>query len=424
MALSGTGLRDVPEVTGGADLRLRGRDLLLAAAAEVARRPSTSGSRARQVRWVAGEYGRALAHPEHPLGEDATAEELFRREPVEKYLELAGSGVLRLRAARDPKKHSDHSAKIRLEVLHLMVRALGVEAAAGLPPQPDPPDKEPVAERPRVLLREQLRMLADAAGSGPNRIRMLAIGATVCDTGVRAGELCACTVEDVSPSIDELRVVRRPQGAAEAEAYVELLALSDLSRTALRRWLPERRALMARVGGTATALWVSLHANHRDGQPVPAGTPLQPRGLARAWTRAVVETNGTMAGQPGWGPLPTRMEQLRRGVVPEATDAPLIPDEAKTAELLNVVAARAASLSALRAARHGATAQRAARRGLRHAVHGAWAAGVGHAVQLAVLDAAGLKDEAALAAAGWEPALLEAVDRAQGWGRPPKGAAR
>ncbi|MFF0220192.1 hypothetical protein [Streptomyces vinaceus] len=410
-------------MTGGVDLRLRGRELLLAAAAEVARRPSTSGSRARQVRWVAGEYGRALARPEHPLGEDASAAELFRREPVEKYLELAGSGMLRLRASRDPKKYSDHSAKIRLEVLHLMVRALGVEVAADLPPQPDPPDKEPVAERPRVVLRERLRLLADAPGSGPNRIRMLAIGATVCDTGVRAGEMCACTIEDVSPSMEQLRVVRRPQGGAEAETYAELLALSDLSRTALRRWLPERRALMTRVGGTATALWVSLHANHRDGQPVPAGTPLQPRGLARAWTRAVAETNRTMAGRPGWGPLPTRMEQLRRGVVPEATGAPLRPDPAKAAELLDLVAARAAALAALRVAHDGTTVERAARRDLRMAVRGAWAAGAGHGVQLAVLEAAGLKDDAALAAAGWEPALLEAVDRAYGWGRPPRRTA-
>jgi hypothetical protein len=42
--------------------------------------------------------------------------------------------------------------------------------------------------------------------------------------------------------------------------------------------------------------------------------PLMPRGLARAYTRAVVELNVELAGEPGWEPLPTRLEQLRRGV--------------------------------------------------------------------------------------------------------------
>ncbi|MEU8843725.1 hypothetical protein AB0D97_32150 [Streptomyces roseus] len=404
-------------MTGGVDPQLTGRDLLLAAAAEVSRRPSTSPSRARQAVWVAGEYGRALERPEHPLGEDATASELFRRDHVEKYLELAGAGVLRLRAARDPRKNSDHSAKIRLEVLHLLVRVLGMESASDLPPQPDPPNKDPVVERPRVLLRERLRQLADVPGAGPGRIRMLAMGAIVCETGVRAGELCACTVGDLSPSLDELRVVRRPQGSGEAGTYTELLPLSDLSGKALIRWLSERRALMARVEGTATALWVSLHGNHRDGQCVPAGTPLQPRGLGRAWTRAVTEANLMMAGTPGWEPLPTCMEQLRRGVCPKATGAPMSPDPGRAAGLLDLLAGRATELSALRAAQDRGAAERAARSALRRAVRDAWAEGIDHGAQLEVLFAAGLTDAPSLAAAGWEPAVLDAVDRAQGWGR-------
>lgn len=404
-------------MTGGVDRSLLGGDLLAAAAAEVAGWPSTSASRARQVNWVAGEYGRALERPEHPLGEDATVEDLFARRHVERYLELAGAGALRLRAARDPKKDSGHSAKIRLEVLHLLVRALGIAGAAALPPQPDPPNKEPVPERPRALLREQLRQLADAPGADAGRIRMLAMGAIVCDTGVRAGEQCACTVGDLSPTVEELRVVRRPQGAGRADARTELVALSGLSRDAVCRWLPERRALMARVGGTATALWVSLHGNHRDGQRVPAGTPLQPRGLARAWTRAVAETNEMMAGEPGWEPLPTRMEQLRRGVTPEATTASVHPDAERSAALLDLVAARAATLSVLRAAENGSAGERAARAALRQAVRAAWAEGIEHGVQLAVLADAGLADNASLTAVGWEPALLEAVDREQGWGR-------
>ncbi|WP_371640684.1 hypothetical protein [Streptomyces virginiae] len=64
---------------------------------------------------------------------------------------------------------------------------------------------------------------------------MLAVGAVVSDTGVRAGEMCTRTIEDLSPSLEELRVVRRPQGWSQSEAFTELLALSGLSRAALKR---------------------------------------------------------------------------------------------------------------------------------------------------------------------------------------------
>ncbi|MFD6916560.1 hypothetical protein [Streptomyces virginiae] len=216
---------------------------------------------------------------------------------------------------------------------------------------------------------------------------MLAVGAVVSDTGIRAGEMCARTIEDLSPTLEELRAVRRPQGRSESEAFTELLALSGLSRAALKRWLPERQQLLERVGGTATALWVSLHGNHHDGQAVPAGTtPLMPRGLARAWTRAVVETNVAIAGQPSWEPLPTRMEQLRRGVKPSAVRAPMMPDAEKAAVLLDDVAARGRTLAELRrAGEEGGTAELQGRIAVRQAVRDAWAEGIEHTVQLSTL---------------------------------------
>src|SRR5690606_9630571 len=134
----------------------------------------------------------------------------------------------------------------------------------------------------------------------------------------------------------------------EAEAYVELASLSGLSRAALRRWLTERHALMERVQGATTALWVSLHPNHRGEHPVPPGTPLEPRGLYRAWTRAVEQTNAQMAGEPSWVPLPTRMEQLRRGVSPKTSPAPRQPDAEQAVVLLDDVAACGRALAAVR----------------------------------------------------------------------------
>lgn len=406
------------------DRTLTGPELLNAAAAEVTSWPSISPSRARQVKWVVGEYSRALAHAEHPLADDAGIRKVFAAEPVEVYLRLARTGQLRVRKAADPSRGSDNSEQTRLEVLKLLVTACGAEDFAELPPQPDPPSKSPVAKRPRSLLRTQLTDLADSPDATTGQLRMLAVGAVVCDTGIRAGEMCTRTVEDLSPTLEELRVVRRPQGWSQSEAFTELLTLSGLSRAALKRWLPERQQLLERVGGTATALWVSLHGNHHDGQTVPAGTPLMPRGLARAWTRAVAETNVEMAGQPSWEPLPTRMEQLRRGVKPTAVQAPMMPDAEKAAVLLDDVAARGRALAELRrAGEEGGTAELQARIAVRQAVRDAWAEGIEHTVQLSTLADAGLPDTASLAAAGWEPVLLDAIDRGQGWGRPSKAAA-
>lgn len=405
------------------DQELTGAELLAAAAAEVNSWPAVSAARARQVTWVVGEYTRALVHAEHPLAAEAGVDEVFTREPVNEYLRLARTGQLRVRRAADPSRGSDNSEQIRLEVLKLLVTACGAEDYAELPPQPDPPRKKPVAKRPRSLLRTQLTELADQGGT-PSQMRMLAVGAVVTDTGIRSGEMCARTIEDLSPSLEELRVVRRPQGWSESEAYAELLALSGLSRAALKRWLPERLRLLERVGGTATALWVSLRGNHHGGQHVPEGTPLMPRGLARAWTRAVTDTNIEMGGQPSWEPLPTRMEQLRRGVQPKAVAAPIHPDAEKAAELLDAVDVRGRALAELRRdGEQDSTAELQARVAVRQAVRDAWAEGIEHAVQLSVLAEAGLADDAALAAAGWEPVLLAAIERGQGWGRPSKAAA-
>ncbi|POX58853.1 hypothetical protein C3492_35575 [Streptomyces sp. Ru62] len=399
------------------DRSLKGPELLLAAAAEVRSRGEISEARSRQVRWVAGEYGRALAHPDHPLDIDTEAGPLFRRDAVDAYLDLAGRGVLRVRQAAAPAS-GDHSRQIRIEVLALLAKAAGVYA--DLPPQPDPARKQPVPKRARSLLRSSLEEAADQAAL-PGQIRMLAIGAMVADTGARSGEACAWRIDDLAPSLEEVRTVRRPQGWSEAEAYVELITLSGLSRAALRRWLIERHALLERVQGSASALWVSLHANHRADHAIPAGTPLETRGLYRAWTRAVEQTNQQMAGEPSWVPLPTRMEQLRRGVSPKASPAPRQPDAELAVVLLDDVAACGRALAAVRrSGEPDTTEELEARLACRKALRAAWAEGIEHAMQLSALVDAGLTDTADLTAAGWEPALLDAVERAAGWGRPSK----
>ncbi|MEV6425036.1 hypothetical protein [Streptomyces sp. NPDC051662] len=405
------------------DRSLTGPELLRAAAAEACSwGEEISEARGRQVRWVAGEYGRALARADHPLDNEAEARALFRRAAVDAYLDLAARGELRARAADKKRASTDNSRQTRIEVLALLAKAAGVYA--DLPPQPDPARKQPVPKRARSLLRTSLEEIADRGDALPGQIRMLAIGATAVDTGARSGELCACRIEDLAPSLEEIRIVRRPQGWGKEEAYVELIALSGLSRTALRRWLVERHTLMERVGGTAVALWVGLRANHRGDFTVPPGTPLEPRGLFRAWTRAVDQTNQQMAGEPSWVPLPTRMEQLRRGVSPKVSPAPRQPDAEQAVALLDDVAECGRTLAQVRrSGEPDTTAELEARLACRKAGRAAWAEGIEHMMQLSALTEAGLTDTADLTAAGWEPALLKAIERAAGWGRPSKAKA-
>ena len=89
----------------------------------------------------------------------------------------------------------------------------------------------------------------------------------------------------------------------------------------LKAWLEVRETLVQPLHGTAKALWVSVMPNHAgrlnvEGEAIrrPPGMPLMPRGMQRAYTRAVVEANMALAGSPGWLPLPVRFEQLRRAV--------------------------------------------------------------------------------------------------------------
>ncbi|GAA3791643.1 hypothetical protein [Streptomyces chiangmaiensis] len=72
---------------------------------------------------------------------------------------------------------------------------------------------------------------------------------------------------------------------------------------------------------------------------------------------------------------------------------------------------------------HRVFAELQARVDARQAVRDAWAEGIEHAVQLSVLAEAGLRDDASLAAAGFEPVLLAAIERGQSWGGPSKAAA-
>lgn len=287
-------------------------------------RQVTSPARARQLRWVAKELRLAVAHEDfRPGGPVSSAAELLAAQPVTSYLRLAQLGELRQRpTARGDGTSSAASMRIREDVLRLICQELGVPLVVN--------ERAPVPEPREVVdgpTRSQLRAyLAEKAETPPTRaghIRLLAIIGTVLDTRARVGELCALRLKDLESEgpMSILRVERRPQHGAAGEPAVEHIALSPGTSAALNHWLATRAKILTPLAIGVTSLWVSVAGNHAglpaaDGHSIrrPAGMPLQPRGLQRAYTRTVVELNTELAGSPGWRPLPYRLEQLRRAV--------------------------------------------------------------------------------------------------------------
>ncbi|MFJ5229869.1 tyrosine-type recombinase/integrase [Kitasatospora sp. NPDC088391] len=296
----------------------------LTAVADRACEPPTGPSRAKQLRWITGELRTALERGTLPPTAARSLEALLAPDTLAAYLTAAEQGLLR----RKPTARPEHPSPASMRVRENCLRILGSEA--GLPltlPERHRPAvalRETVAARPRSILLGHLEHTT-RPGQDDARTRILAIIATVLDTGCRAGELCALRTHDVDLHRGTIRLTRLPQHRdPRTPPTVETVTLSATTRAALRHWLTARRRLTLRDGAeppgpgneTTDALWVSIAPS---GHPRP-GLPLHVRGLARAYARAVHDLNTDMAGQPGWHPLPQRMEPLRRTTQPQPTD--------------------------------------------------------------------------------------------------------
>ena len=295
-----------------------------AAAERVCAQEGLSAARARQIRWFVKELRLALAHPEFRPGvEVRNAADLFQAQAVSSYLDLGRRGELRTRASRVPGAvSSPASMRVREDCLKILAKELTLPLVLGeRAPQPE------VHETVDAPTRSQLRgYLLERAENPPvlaSHVRLLAIIGTVLDTGARVGELCALTVPDAQLEVPEpaVTIVRKPQARRVAEPVTERIALSRGTVASLRNWLVRRQELVDAFDLGVRALWVSVAGNHaglpnRDGDAIrrPPGMPLRPRGLQRAYTRAVVELNAELAGSPGWRPLPYRLELLRRAI--------------------------------------------------------------------------------------------------------------
>jgi len=299
-------------------------DEVTAAAERLCAREDTSAARARQIRWFVKELRLALAHPEYrPHGPVETAADLFRAQAVSSYLDLGRRGELRTRASRVPGAvSSPASMRVREDCLKLLARELGVPVEFGERVE-QPQVREPVDAPTRSQLRAHLLERAENPPVLAAHVRLLAVIGTVLDTGARVGELCALTLADLDLDSDRptVTLVRKPQARRVTEPVTEQVTLSPGTVAALRHWLRHRQQLIEQFDLGVRALWVSVAGNHaglpaQDGHAIrrPPGMPLRPRGLQRAYTRAVVELNAELAGSVGWRPLPYRLEQLRRAV--------------------------------------------------------------------------------------------------------------
>ncbi|MYR75148.1 MULTISPECIES: hypothetical protein [unclassified Streptomyces] len=326
---------------------------------------TVSEGRLRQLRMVVGMFDRAVGRDEMPARSSRTAAQLFTWAALRPFWDLAAAGELR---------HWDKDVGKPLPVTTLRVvrNCLEILAARVLPagrrvrlPELEVPELKPtVGGRSLAAL---YRGMVDLAGRGPlerdgmalspeDRARLLAMVAVLLDAAPRSGELARQTLDDLAPGLVAVGVRRQSQRrdearvgevaavtglhpstvakvlsglghdrslAAEARVLevaaalppvpeVEWFELREGSRVAVRRWLEVRERLVDEVPlmGGRSALWVSLTPSKAG----PTGIPLRAQGLRQAYARGITALNWVMAGEYGWEPLPTTMEQIRRSV--------------------------------------------------------------------------------------------------------------
>lgn len=294
---------------------------LYAVVDEVAPAGGDQPARRKQLRAVAGMWGRALgaAWPEDVRLPARSARSLFEPGPLEVFWELAVSGQLRQREDDIGRELPVASRRILRDCLGILAERVVPDRAVDLP---EIPRQEPKSVVPRRQLGVLYRRLADMASDAPverggialskeDRVRMLALVAVVLDTGVRAAELEAQRLDDLGEDLGTLVVRRHPQNGAHLPVVVQECVLREGTQVALRRWLLVRDGLVAGVEGAKAALWVSLRPNQWQ---ETKGLPLQSGGIQKAYGRGAVALNGLMAGRRGWAPLPTTLEQVRRAV--------------------------------------------------------------------------------------------------------------
>jgi integrase len=269
-----------------------------------------SPSRVRQLRWVAGELGLFVAQylPDEPeLRWPRTARDWFDPALIGSFLARADSGTLR-RRGQVGRPSGDATRSVRRGCLRILARQAGAED-----PVPDEvPRPAPLSRVEPVPAGMALGHLADRADRlrSAATVRAAAMAAITRELGLRTGEMADLTLADVDlPEGTLTWRPRAPRSGAAAEPRTARLTRPTLG--ALRDWLDVRPALTT-LAPRSKALWVSIRGNH-DGTGLrrPPGMPLRPNGIRRSHDRAVQVCNTTLAGEPGYEPLPRVPGRLR-----------------------------------------------------------------------------------------------------------------
>jgi hypothetical protein len=324
--------------------------------------PLLSEQRLWQLQMVVGMWDRAVRTEGMPADAGKRAANLFTRPVLARFWELAVAGELRQRGEIQPL--SPATERIVRDCLAILARRVVPGKRLGLPVLWEVEAKSTVGQRGLAAL---YRGLVDIAGAGPldrngtalsfeDRTRLLAMVAIVLDSGARSGELAALRLPDVAAGEVAVRIRRRQQ-KAPPNRYEEIAAIAEVhpssvkavvegqlhqrseatrqrvlaavrelealpeaewyelregTRVVLRRWLEVREGIVdsVPVEGGRSALWVTLSPSKAG----PPGVTIRPQGLRQAYARGITALNWVMAGQYGWEPMPTRMEQLRRSV--------------------------------------------------------------------------------------------------------------
>ncbi|MFB7222372.1 hypothetical protein [Streptomyces sp. NPDC056227] len=324
-----------------------------------------SEGRLRQLQMVVGMFNRAVersASVEFPV---RAAADLFDERLLRTFWSMALAGHLRHWEKDFGKPLPEWTQRIVRDCLKLLAReVLPPGRTVLLPSVANPLAKPTVGGRSLDAL---YRGMVDLAGRGPlerdgttlsyeDRARLLAIVAVMLDAAPRSGELAAQSLSDLAAG-ETAVAVRRHQQKAPPNRVDEVAALAEVgteaarsvlggwvervseetrqrvlaavdaleplpdvewyplregSQVAVRRWLRVRQGLVESLPleGAKTALWVSLVPSKVG----PPGVPLRAQGIRQAYARGITALNWVMAGEYGWEPLPTTMEQIRRSV--------------------------------------------------------------------------------------------------------------
>ncbi|WP_097964931.1 helix-turn-helix domain-containing protein [Streptomyces sp. or20] len=328
---------------------------------------TVSEGRVRQLRMVVDMFDRAVGREEMPDPAARSADQLFTWAALSPFWELAAAGELRHWEKDIGKPLPVTTLRVVRNCLEMLAeRVLPAGRSVRLPELEVPELKPTVDDRSLTAL---YRGMVDLAAQGPlvrdgtalsveDRTRLLAMVAVLLDAAPRSGEMATQTLADLAPGEAAVGVRRRAQRldeyrvgevaaatgvhpvtvtkvlsglgndrfseATEARVLeaaaalppvpeVEWFELREGSRVAVRRWLVLRERLVSEdvpLTGQRTALWVTLTPSKAG----PIGIPLRAQGLRQAYARGITALNWVMAGQYGWEPFPTTMEQVRRSV--------------------------------------------------------------------------------------------------------------